>query len=101
MVQYKLIYGNGRGLAEPARALFNYAKVEFEDYRLPEFTDIEKIRDGKIFRYFVFFEYRKLLAYLKVVLNTTMAKENQHCFYLIFFRTTVRSNPSPCYRWPN
>ncbi|KAG8225447.1 hypothetical protein J437_LFUL004448 [Ladona fulva] len=32
--QYKLTYFNGRGLAEPIRLLFAYAKVEYEDVRI-------------------------------------------------------------------
>ncbi|CAD5216306.1 unnamed protein product [Bursaphelenchus okinawaensis] len=44
MVQYRLLYGDGRGLAEPARMLFNYAKVEFEDDRSTTLANIDQIR---------------------------------------------------------
>ncbi|KAI6240381.1 putative Glutathione S-transferase 4 [Aphelenchoides fujianensis] len=39
MVAYKLNYFNGRGIAEPARLLFAYAGIPFEDvrYELPDF----------------------------------------------------------------
>ncbi|CAI2350008.1 unnamed protein product [Caenorhabditis sp. 36 PRJEB53466] len=36
MVQYKLVYFNGRGLAEASRQLFHLARVPFEDHRLTE-----------------------------------------------------------------
>ncbi|CAD5222121.1 unnamed protein product [Bursaphelenchus xylophilus] len=46
MVHYKLTYGDARGLGEPARLIFHYAKVDFEDDRLTDFfTAMEKIRD--------------------------------------------------------
>jgi len=35
MPSYKITYFDARGLAEPARQLFSYAKVPFEDVRIP------------------------------------------------------------------
>jgi len=35
MTEYKLIYFDGRGLAETSRILFKIANVEFEDFRYP------------------------------------------------------------------
>lgn len=32
---YKLTYFNARGLCEPIRFIFAYAKVNFEDFRVP------------------------------------------------------------------
>ncbi|CAD5216304.1 unnamed protein product [Bursaphelenchus okinawaensis] len=45
MVQYTLLYGDNRGLAEPARMLFSYANVKFEDDRSVTPETMEKIRD--------------------------------------------------------
>ncbi|XP_072050676.1 S-crystallin SL11-like [Amphiura filiformis] len=39
MPQYKLIYFNGRGLAELSRLIFAYAGVEFEDFRMKDRED--------------------------------------------------------------
>jgi len=36
--QYKLIYYNGRGRGEPARLLFEYAGVKYEDHRVEDET---------------------------------------------------------------
>uniref|UniRef100_A0AC35U2E4 Glutathione S-transferase n=1 Tax=Rhabditophanes sp. KR3021 TaxID=114890 RepID=A0AC35U2E4_9BILA len=44
MVHYKLTYFVGRGYGEPARLMFRYAGIEFEDVRL-EFDDWIKIKD--------------------------------------------------------
>ena len=35
MTEYKLIYFNGKGLAETSRMLFKIANVDFEDFRYP------------------------------------------------------------------
>ncbi|CAD5216300.1 unnamed protein product [Bursaphelenchus okinawaensis] len=45
MVQYKLTYGDARGLGEPARLVLHYAGVQFEDDRLSDFSVVETIRD--------------------------------------------------------
>ncbi|KAI6234778.1 hypothetical protein M3Y99_00767700 [Aphelenchoides fujianensis] len=49
MVAYKLNYFNGRGIAEPARLLFAFAGVPFEDvrYELPDFPE-EKFPFGRL-----------------------------------------------------
>jgi len=46
MTEYKLIHFNTRFLAEPARFIFAYADVPYEDVRIsPE--DWPAMRDGK------------------------------------------------------